>query len=877
MNTPRWLSLPSGTPPLGSHTLLRTVVDAREGADPATIEITASSLYRLYVNGTLVLTGPARGTTRYLFVDRVDVGAHLHAGENTIAVEVIYFPDLIPDVLQHEYPDVPPGVAISGRFGGVMVSLGDQWRIYELSCYDPAAFWARGQKAEYVDVSAYPDGWMHPGFDDSSWAAVSGVADPPVEHRERPTPLPTQETVHPKRMTDAGAFLFPERYLTEPIPARMIDWFGGRATISQAIKTDEVRQPATLDHVQYRRVCDAISGGAWVANPGAAMRAEGAAELRGSDRVSGYVNYDLDRCIPGFAAVDVTIPEGARLDVSLLEWIDPEDGSPVDSRNRGAIMVGYGGFSLFGDGSRIRYLNHIQSNFRYICLTARDLAQGDTVLIHEVSAVEHSAFRRSDTHADVMCSDPLLNRIIGAAKETVRVTAHDFAASGGSTERVITAGDCLQASEAGRLFFGRVGRAVSEATFDLFVDQGVGYGDEWPNMPWGRTGGRTRNDVNNMVWMLAPCMLVLDMLAWAREAHSLLPQRYAAIASGMAEDIRSHLTPEGLIEANQQQSNWSDWSRMAVGSRQHEYNGVSVSVNAYYYRMFAELADALPEATEFAELRDSIRSGLRELASRITGGIAYRLHRFVPDLFVRTDDGLKPFSVPMANVFGGSTEIVSETTQYWLLWSGALTGEQEAGLWEILRDWRSFEIPGRDNTRMLSPGRSSSVMGLAPRFKYAVEHRDPVVYRDAKDAFGPNVLADDTLWESLEEDSRSTVHPTTPFVGIALYQALTGILPGLGPTQVRVEPIVDESVRWARGYREVPEGVIGVSWTHTPHRFVLRVGLPSGYGARVRLPDPAMALLRESADGGRGSGDIDLSESAVITVSRADGLVVTAH
>jgi hypothetical protein len=226
----------------------------------------------------------------------------------------------------------------------------------------------------------------------------------------------------------------------------------------------------------------------------------------------------------------------------------------------------------------------------------------------------------------------------------------------------------------------------------------------------------------------------------------------------------------------------------------------------------------------------------------------------------------------MANVFGGCTEVVSETTQYWLLWSGALTAVQEAGLWEVLRDWRSFELPSRDNTRMLSPGRSSSVMGLAPRFKYSVERHDPVVYRDARDAFGHNVLADTTLWESLEEDSRSSVHPTTPFVGIALYEALTGIRRGPDTKSVRIEPIVDDTLAWARGYREVDEGVIGVSWKRTPGRFVLRVGLPSGYTAKVRLPDAAVALLRRRAVDADVPGSIDLARSSVIVVDQESGL-----
>lgn len=871
-----WLQLDPGTRPLGSRHLLRRRVELPSLPDRVHVRVTAASVYRLFINGSLVMVGPARGTERYLFADHIDVIPYLREGINIIAVEVAHYSNNVPKVLQHEFPMVSPGISFLLAVGdGEEIGIDSRWRMHRLECFEADAPWARGQKSEYVYASRYPTSWTAEDFDDTDWTAPMEMTHAPTSVRPRPTALPAITERVPSRLTDAGFYRFPPYYRENPIPARLLDWFGGRRdSMKRAIREPCVCKPEELDHVQYRRVCDAVSGGTLCSNATDLLR-DGELILRAESDAGGYAVYDFGSCIPAYTHVTATIPAGARLDVCMMEWLDPETGAPIDSKHRaGCVMVGFSGFTIIGDGGEISFSSLQQHNFRYVSVIARGLNEGESIVVHGLKAVEVSALAESDVRADVICSDPLLNRIVEATKHTIRLTSHDFFASGGTPERIITAGDCLQAAEAGRIFFGQLGAALSRATLDLFIDQEIGTGAAWPNMPRGRCSGSTSNDGEDMLWMLAPCMLMLEMIDLARTGGRRLPERDREVALGIADDVRSHLTAEGLIEANQQQSNWSDWSRMAVGTRKTPYTGVSTSVNAYYYRMFRELAELEPNHELFRELADSIGSALRRLAVPYLEAPETRVNRFVPDLFLRAEDRLVPYESPAANVFGGCTVVVSETTQYWLLWSGALTAAQEGRLWDVLRGWRAFELPRRDNTRMLNPARASSVMGLCPRFKYMEEHRDPVLYRDARDAFGHNVLAEDSLWESLELDARAGDHPTTPFVGKVLYQALTGISPTEKPATYWIAPIIDDSLEWARGYKETKEGIIGVSWRRGEGYLILRVGLPRLTRARIRLPEFVIGQLHVAGHDVPSGGVIEITRSVEVRAGGGTGLQI---
>ena len=828
-----------------SHFLFRTEISADNNRKPV-LAITAGSVYRLYINGEWVMDGPARAITEYFFVDFLELDKWLTKGKNTIALEVAYYPNHVPQKIQYEFPRHSPGVGLCIFIDGKKLTLSEKWKYHKLEAFTEHAPWTRGLRGEEVIASKYPTGWMTTEFDDSKWKPIRSeqLVTAPAGLKQRPIPLPFTDERLAERITDFGFLEFPEKYKTEPIPEHLLRWMGGTESFNYGSNTTgKMKTPDELDRVQYRKVCNAVSGSGLVSNPGALLERNNKEplKLKGRKGRSSYVVYDLGENSSGHVYIETTIPEGARLDVNLTEWMDNASGAPSDNKQRlFNPMVSHGGFTIIGDGQAIQYTNLIRNNFRYIILVARGLKENQQIAVNQLELKELGVIHESDIEADVICSNPVLNKIVDACKRTIRINAHDGYVDC-TCERIVTSGDCLQSSDGGRLFYGDVGNQISENMFNLFIEQGTLANEEYPNMLRGRCSAVTKGEEErNMLWMLAPAMFILDMIDWANENHSPLPDKYINAILGVTRDIKNNLTHDGLIPFEAEMHNWSDWSKMVVGAE----DGISISVNAFYYRTFRECATILSEYQVFNELADKIQSGLRPLCARSINSSNERVSRFVPDMFVRVNGSLQPFRVDEAHIFHSNKQMVSETTQNWLLWSGVLTREQEQRLWDVLRGWNSFDVPVRDNTRMLNPSRSSSVMGLFPRYTYMAEIKDPKIYQNMVETFGPNVLWDKTLWESLEVDTRSSAHATTAYTGVVLHQCLTGILPGENSTSYRIEPVIDDELEWARGYKKTANGYLGVSWRRgAHHKFTLSVTVPRGIEVSIKLPEQVTGYL----------------------------------
>ena len=63
------------------------------------IHVSADNRYKLYVNGTQVALGPAKGDVRNWSFDTVDIAPWLHAGENLVAAVVWNFAEQRPVAL----------------------------------------------------------------------------------------------------------------------------------------------------------------------------------------------------------------------------------------------------------------------------------------------------------------------------------------------------------------------------------------------------------------------------------------------------------------------------------------------------------------------------------------------------------------------------------------------------------------------------------------------------------------------------------------------------------------------------------------------------------------------------------------------------------
>lgn len=72
--------------------LFRKEIFLPDNAKEASVNITADTRYKLYVNGKLLQFGPSRGDNKVWFVDSVDLKAALCKGQNVIVVSVLRYP-----------------------------------------------------------------------------------------------------------------------------------------------------------------------------------------------------------------------------------------------------------------------------------------------------------------------------------------------------------------------------------------------------------------------------------------------------------------------------------------------------------------------------------------------------------------------------------------------------------------------------------------------------------------------------------------------------------------------------------------------------------------------------------------------------------------
>lgn len=133
------------------------------------IHVSADNRYKLYVNGTLVSLGPARGDTYYWNYETVDLSPYLIAGKNTIAA-------LVWNEGQYS-----PEAQISVRTGFILqgnsqteeiLNTDDTWKcIRDNGHYPVPGYFFAASKGEMVDMNQTIKGdWAAVNYDDSAWS-----------------------------------------------------------------------------------------------------------------------------------------------------------------------------------------------------------------------------------------------------------------------------------------------------------------------------------------------------------------------------------------------------------------------------------------------------------------------------------------------------------------------------------------------------------------------------------------------------------------------------------------------------------------------------------------------------------------------------------
>jgi hypothetical protein len=169
----RWISTAGASPyDFGVYHFRRSfTLDAR----PARflVHVSADNRYQLFVNGTRVAWGPARGDLHHWRYETVDLAPQLRAGRNVLAAVVWNGADLAPVAQIWSRT----GFLLEGdTTAESVVNTGQEWKSLADPAYAPLNVGSRetgGYTAvgfcERFDAARAPWNWEQPGYDDSAW------------------------------------------------------------------------------------------------------------------------------------------------------------------------------------------------------------------------------------------------------------------------------------------------------------------------------------------------------------------------------------------------------------------------------------------------------------------------------------------------------------------------------------------------------------------------------------------------------------------------------------------------------------------------------------------------------------------------------------
>ena len=205
----RWISVPgAGAQDYGVY-YFRKDVDLAAVPSDYVVHVTGDNRYKLYVNGTLVSLGPAKGDATHWNYETVDLAPYLKAGTNVIAALVYHEGRDKPD----SQASVSAGFLLQGEGNAKALYTDRSWKCMADKAYSPlrvnvSGYYVAGP-GEQVDMSKTVKGWNTAAVSTEGWQdAAQGQAGAPMDlnssnqgegHNLRPSTLPQMELT-PQRL-----------------------------------------------------------------------------------------------------------------------------------------------------------------------------------------------------------------------------------------------------------------------------------------------------------------------------------------------------------------------------------------------------------------------------------------------------------------------------------------------------------------------------------------------------------------------------------------------------------------------------------------------------------------------------------------------------
>ena len=173
-----WIALPNDPGKGYGVYHFRKNIDLITKPDSFIVKVSADNRYKLYVNGTLVSAGPARGDTYYWNYETIDLAPYLTKGKNIIAAIVWNEAEFRPEA----QISLRTGFILQGNSPAEMILNTDRsWRCFQNKAYSPLVgigymtYYVAGP-GELVDMNKSVRNWMAADFDDTSWLNAEVIA-----------------------------------------------------------------------------------------------------------------------------------------------------------------------------------------------------------------------------------------------------------------------------------------------------------------------------------------------------------------------------------------------------------------------------------------------------------------------------------------------------------------------------------------------------------------------------------------------------------------------------------------------------------------------------------------------------------------------------
>lgn len=757
--------------------------------DHAAAHITADTFYRLWINGQLVMHGPARSCRGKATVDQVEVGRYLAQGRNTLMVEVFH------GVCPFEALAQAPGLLceLEADFDGrkkILAATDASWEASEITAWSRKSLKFNYQRGwtEQFDARRIPDEKPKPAI------VLGKVGTAPwlkVEPRDVPLPAPLAE-VRPVSVV-----------VVQRGDGFAADFHGPETRIEPKAEWDARSEWFRRLHTEHLTTDPAAAK-----NPqGLTGDGRGDAVLQGD---GAGIACDLGRGYVGFLGFEVTGKAGQVVEVV---WNDRLTGDgavrPCAQTGRNAVQV------TLRDG-RQSFLAFMPQFARFLRISQRGAGE---VTVHRLALTE---FRfGAEPKGDFVSSDEDLNRVYRAARWTAALNTLDAYMDCPHRER--------------NAMYGVEGYWMQKAVYPMYGDTSVSRRSILAAVasmadPEGTAGPPDLIHIAypmhlkffNAVIPTQPLFWILHTGLYERCSgdtdlvRTVLPaiRRNLAVMDGWCNS-------DGLLESI---PSWMFFDYANIRS-----DGVSVTLNGTYARTLREAArlERLAGETTRAEALEKHASQVCDSLNRLCPGDA-----FYPDVLVR-DPQRK--LVPSREA--------CETTQYFVLWGDVPPPDRQRRMWQALRD-DFLPTP----LKRVQPIRGLTRAGLYPfpqRLEAAARLGDHAsLVRDTKAMFLPMVDSPPgTLWE--DPMARIALcHSIACGVGGILTEEVLGIRLGF---PLKIAPHSGGSLQSCRGFLTTPKGRVRVAWELQKNRYQLQASLPKGVSAEVALPSEAKAVWQSAA------------------------------